>query len=155
MVISDLQGTRLFGNLVPRSPHIRKPGDPASVSCLLCLTHIGNSQGSFIGDCHGYEETQVGQEIGRDAQHPPKAMHHVLTLGPLPFPTPEGPKKTFRWQAPPILFPIIPSSSSAPSPLSFLHILQLSRTSLNSFLHQPYSHLFLEPPGCLPPRPHI
>lgn len=70
-VNSDLQWTRPYGNLVPRSPHIRKPGDPASVSCLLCLTHIGNSQGPFTGDCHSYE-IQVGQEIYRDAQHPPK-----------------------------------------------------------------------------------
>lgn len=87
---------------------------------------------------------------------PKPPWHPVLALGPLPFLTPEeGPKKTFRWQAPPILFPIIPSSSSTPNPLSFLHILQLSRTSLYSFLLQPYSHLFLELPGCLPPRPHI
>lgn len=55
------------------------PGVPISGSLRTLLQcpvtsalHIGNSQGSFIGDCHSYEETWVGQEICRDAQHPPQ-----------------------------------------------------------------------------------
>lgn len=124
------------------------PGVPISGSLRTLLQcpvtsalHIGNSQGSFIGDCHSHEETWVGQEICRDAQHSPKT---TLASCACPWtsslPDTCSPKQPFRWQALPIPFPIIPKLQLNPHPLPFLHIPQLSRTSLYSFLHQPHTH---------------
>lgn len=50
LVKSDLQWAGPYGNLVPKNPHIGKLGDPASVSCHLCLTHMANLQDSLPSD---------------------------------------------------------------------------------------------------------
>lgn len=100
------------------------PGVPISGSLRTLLQcpvtsalHIGNSQGSFIGDCHSYEETWVGQEICRDAQHPPKTtLASCACPWTSPLPDTCSQKQPFRWQALPIPFPIIPNSSSTPTP---------------------------------------
>lgn len=60
-VNSDLQWTGPYGYLVPRSPISGSLG--TLPPCPVTSASHTHTQGSFIGDCHSYEETQVGQEI--------------------------------------------------------------------------------------------
>lgn len=79
-----------------------------------------------------------------DARHPLKAIwHHVLALGPHPFPSLHSWKSPSDGKHPKFFFHH--SKLQLSLPLLFLHIPQLSRPSLYSLLHQPYAHLFFLP----------
>lgn len=76
---------------------------------------------------------------------PKLPWHHVLALGPHPFLTPV-PKTALQMASTPNPFSHHSKLQLNPHPLPFLHIPQLSRTSLYSFLHQPHTHLLIPCP---------
>lgn len=75
------------GNLVSRSPHIRKLGDPASAS-VTCILH---TQPSYkVLSVSQFEVTQVGQEICSDTQHPLKVTLASCTCSTISFMLPHS-----------------------------------------------------------------
>lgn len=124
------------------------PGVPYQEAWGLCLRvlsplpHTGNSQGSFIGDCHSYEETQVGQEICRDAQRPPKttlASCGCPWTSALPGTcSPKSPSNDKNPQSfsPSFQAPTHPSPHPSCTSSSF-------QEHLYSFLHQPHALVFI------------
>lgn len=128
----------------PQEFHIKKPGDSASVSSHLFLTHTGNSQGSFIGDCHSYEETQARRYAGMPSVLPKLPWHHALTLGPQPFLAPVPPK-ALQMTKNPNPFPHHSKLPLIPPPTLLAHPPAFKSISIPSYISPTPSYSSLSP----------
>lgn len=136
------------GKLIPRL---------GSLGTLLqCLSPLPYTHSQLTRVFHWWV-TWVGQEIDRDAQHPPKATLASRACTRISFMSPCSWKRPSDGQHPQFFsshhskFQLTPPTHPCTSP-------SFSGTSPYFFLHQPHTHVSLYPflyelTGCLPPHP--